>query len=650
MEPYLVLARKYRPALFSEVIGQSHVVKTLNNAFKQGRLAHAYLFSGPRGVGKTTMARLLAKAFNCAQGPCEEPCNNCDYCHEISAGNSLDVFEIDGASNNSVDDIRTIRENVQYSSSKSRYKIYIIDEVHMLSTSAFNALLKTLEEPPAHIIFIFATTEVHKIPVTIISRCQHFEFKLLSVNEIMDSCQEILAKEKIQITKPALRMIARAADGSLRDSQSILEQVINVADGSIELQDVQCALGAGDPTMLRALIGAIIAGDLSQALISTDHIACTGYNLYQLCKDLIAYCRNALICKSVEKPQDIIDLSDDELRELKKIIREASIEQIEFCLMTLTDMENTVKWSSNPRFILETIITKISRFEQLVPLQSILKKLNQMEQSLAGSPMAELSGLQSTPKPVSIQSTPKPVSMQSTPKPVSIQPPQQSLPVPESAPTIVQKPPSPAEQKKDSGPTPSETVDSSTERKKLDIMTDMTENQANSDTIQKELPQEKKQQLKVAAQTKKPRKRTNLTSDEVTNIWQDVVKRIQQDKRSLATILENVYLISLTEDEICLGIAENDSLTGALLEEKQNQTFITRTIEAITEYKTRLTVSRVPSTKGFQSLRDQKTAQKQAHFQELKQAALKHDMVQQTIDLFEGTVAQITEKKHSKGE
>ncbi len=253
---YLVLARKFRPQYFEEVVGQEHVVKTLKNAISQGRVAHAFLFAGPRGIGKTSVARILAKSLNCEKGPTPTPCGECANCKEITDGRSLDVREIDGASNRGIDEIRELRENVKFAPAASKYKVYIIDEVHMLTREAFNALLKTLEEPPAHVIFIFATTESHKVPATIMSRCQCYDFRRISLKEIIANLGKIAAAEGIQVSKSALGWIAEAGDGSMRDAQSVFDQVISYAGKEIKDADVEENLGLKDRKYLFALSAA----------------------------------------------------------------------------------------------------------------------------------------------------------------------------------------------------------------------------------------------------------------------------------------------------------------------------------------------------------------------------------------------------------
>jgi DNA polymerase-3 subunit gamma/tau len=240
---YIVLARRWRPQQFNELIGQEHVSKTLANAIETGRIAHSYIFAGPRGIGKTTTARILAKALNCEKGPTPTPCDACSPCQSIIKGNSLDVLEIDGASNRGIDEIRNLRENIRFTPSQGKYRIYIIDEVHMLTKEAFNALLKTLEEPPKHAIFIFATTEIFRVPATILSRCQRFDFKRIAINTIIDQLQRICAAENIQVEADALLQIAKKADGSMRDAQSILDQIISYSGEQISSAQVSTALG-----------------------------------------------------------------------------------------------------------------------------------------------------------------------------------------------------------------------------------------------------------------------------------------------------------------------------------------------------------------------------------------------------------------------
>ena len=284
---YLVLARKWRPQTFSDLIGQEHVSQTLKNAIEGGRVAHAFLFTGARGVGKTSSARILAKALNCDHGPAAEPCNACAACSEITAGNSVDVFEIDGASNTGVDDIRELRDNIKYLPSRSRYKIFIIDEVHMLSTNAFNALLKTLEEPPPHVKFIFATTEPHKVPITILSRCQRFDFKRIPLPMIISRLRFIVESERIAISDESLIVIGRKGDGSMRDSLSTLDQVLAFCGDTVADEDVVTLLGVVDRRLLQDTCDAVCARDTAAVLDIVKKVDAFGSNMRHFCHELI---------------------------------------------------------------------------------------------------------------------------------------------------------------------------------------------------------------------------------------------------------------------------------------------------------------------------------------------------------------------------
>jgi len=294
---YLVLARKYRPQSFEELVGQAHITELLRKSIESGRIAHAFLFCGPRGIGKTSCARILAKSLNCQNGPTLKPCGECSACLEIAGGNSFDVIEIDGASNRGIDEIRTLRENVKFAPSYGRYKIYIVDEVHMLTSDAFNALLKTLEEPPEHVKFIFATTEVHKVPATILSRCQRFDFKRIQVEIIMNNLRNICVKENLKANEEALFAIAKAAQGSMRDALSILDQLSALSDKGIDAADVFSMLGMVEIEFLFDLTDALIARNCVKALETFDQIIERGKDIKQLGKDLTEHFRHLMIVK-----------------------------------------------------------------------------------------------------------------------------------------------------------------------------------------------------------------------------------------------------------------------------------------------------------------------------------------------------------------
>lgn len=375
MANYQVLMRKLRPMTFDEVIGQKHVVETLKNSIKANRIAHAYLFSGTRGVGKTTVARILAKAISCENQKDGEPCNKCDTCLAINNSSMVDVQEIDGASNNGVDAIRELRENIIYPPLNSKYKIYIIDEVHMLSASAFNALLKTLEEPPDHGIFILATTETHKVPQTIISRCQHFDFKKISIQDIKNSILSIAKREDFSITEDAAILISREAKGSIRDSLSILEQTISFANRKIEKKHVLEILGAVDRSTVTNIIQDITNGKVIDALDKVQKIYKGGYDLERVANYMVEIFRDSVMLALNRENKDLINSSEGELNILAEIVQEVSIEDLEHWFrMSVKLLEETSR-SSLPELIFEIGIVSMARKPKFTEIGNIIESL-----------------------------------------------------------------------------------------------------------------------------------------------------------------------------------------------------------------------------------------------------------------------------------
>jgi DNA polymerase-3 subunit gamma/tau len=383
MGSYLVIARKWRPQVFAELAGQEHVTRTLQNAIAANRLAHAFLFAGPRGVGKTSAARILAKAVNCVHGPTQTPCNQCDNCKEIAEGNSIDVLEIDGASNTGVDNVRELRENVRYLPSKCRYKIYIIDEVHMLSTSAFNALLKTLEEPPPHVLFIFATTEPHKIPLTILSRCQRFDFKRISLTMIFERLREITVAEGVTIDDDALMLICREAEGSMRDAQSLLDQAISYGGKEVKREDVLTLLGIADRKILFDLSAAIFHKDAKGCLTLIDELYKLGYDLGQFCKDFLGHVRNLLVVKLEGGESPVLHVPEHEVRELMDQAGGVSFEDLHRLFQILLKGEELMARAPFPKVVLEMTVVEMARLESLLPVEEILSRVEHLEHTLS---------------------------------------------------------------------------------------------------------------------------------------------------------------------------------------------------------------------------------------------------------------------------
>ncbi len=383
---YVIYARKYRPNSFEEMIGQKAIVQTLQNAIKGNRVAQAYIFSGMRGVGKTTAARILAKSLNCQSGPTPNPCNKCESCVAIKEDRSVDVLEIDGASSRTVEDISPIRDTAKYKPIHSRYKVIIIDEVHMLSTHAFNALLKTLEEPPEKTVFIFATTEFHKVPATIVSRCQHFEFRKISQRDIINHLIDIAKKENLTISPYGLNLIAEAADGSLRDAQSLLDQAVAFSGESISDDDLKEILGAIGRDVLFECSTMILEQNPARAFSLVDKIIERGYDLRFFSKELIQHFRNLLLAKSVKAPQELLPLSPEELAQLKEEADKASPEELLRCLTVLQQAEPGLRYSSHPQIYLESLLVRLCHFKKIIPLRDLISEVEKLKKEVMRLP------------------------------------------------------------------------------------------------------------------------------------------------------------------------------------------------------------------------------------------------------------------------
>ena len=409
---YLVLARKYRPQRFDDLIGQEHVARTLTNAIALGRVHHAFLFTGARGIGKTSAARILAKALCCEKGPTANPCGTCSICRSIASGQSVDVLEIDGASNTGVDDVRTLREGVRYVPAEARKKVYIIDEVHMLSTSAFNALLKTLEEPPEHVVFIFATTEAHKIPATILSRCQRYDFKLLSTRALATHLAHILAAEKIDCEPEAVRLLAREAAGSVRDGLSLLDQVLAYAgQETITRERVAEVLGVADRSLLFALAGAVFARDAAVALRGLAEAVDRGVDLVQLARSFLGLLHDLEVVALVPDAAEVLDASTEEIAEAKQLADQAPRGLVTALFERWARAVEDAARSQTPRLIIEMALLDLCFAEPLLPLGDLLERLGKLESRLASAGPSTPAARPAEPRPrlASVPTGPTPV-------------------------------------------------------------------------------------------------------------------------------------------------------------------------------------------------------------------------------------------------
>ena len=414
---YTALYRKWRPTSFEEVRGQDHIVKTLKNQINSGRIGHAYLFCGTRGTGKTSIAKIFARAVNCEHPVDGSPCGECSMCRQIAEGASLNVVEIDAASNNGVENIRDIREQVQYPPTDGRYRVYIIDEVHMLSIGAFNALLKTLEEPPSYVIFILATTEVHKIPITILSRCQRYDLKRISIDTIAGRLAELTQAEQIDVDDRALRYVARAADGSMRDALSLLDQCVAFHFGEkLTYDNVLEVLGVVDNRVFSKLFQAVLASDTKACIREIEEMIIQGRDLSQLVNDFVWYMRNLLIAKTTDEPGDMLDMSEENLAVLKEEAAGVDTETLMRYIRIFSELSGQLRYASQKRILVEIAFIKLTTPSMEQNLDSILQRITLLEQKMQEMPdnlqklasLAPAAGQAASSKTAVVETPPEP--------------------------------------------------------------------------------------------------------------------------------------------------------------------------------------------------------------------------------------------------
>ena len=579
---YQVSARKYRPGTFDDVIGQPHVVQTLVNAITTKRIAQAYLFSGTRGVGKTTVARILAKALNCEQGPTGMPCGICVNCTEIAQGHSVDVIEIDGASNTSVDDVREIRENVKFTPFKGSYRVYIIDEVHMLSNSAFNALLKTLEEPPSHVVFIFATTEIHKIPATILSRCQHYNFRRIAKTEIIARLRHVAEQDGIELEERSLAALARASEGSMRDGLSLLDQAVAFGGKSIVHAELETLLGAVPQELLRSLIQAIISQDSAAALRALSQLIEGGHDLRAYCADVVEYLRNLLVV-SVTPSQEwsvLIEASADDLAQLAADKGSLTPEYIQQLFALFTQAEDALRFSAHPRFVLETAAVKATRL-----LRKEAVALEQPARAASSGPT----------QPAAVRSEKTPTS-----RPAGAPTPPRS-----TAPPVAMPTPRPAP------------------------------GGAAANTIQPPSPESAKRP--AGAQTTETRPPQAVTLD-----WERLQEEVGHSFPNIAPFLEMGRLVAIEGNAVTIGFGKQATVARAMLEKADNIQSLTSLCERMSGQPVRVRVVELTDTDPpGPTMAQIRAAKEQEQKLVLLERAKAHPVVKQALEIFGAELADV---------
>ncbi|HSS29601.1 MAG TPA: DNA polymerase III subunit gamma/tau [Nitrospiraceae bacterium] len=599
---YQVSARKYRPGTFDDVIGQPHVVQTLVNSIATKRIAQAYLFSGTRGVGKTTVARILAKALNCEQGPTGTPCGTCSNCLEIAQGTSVDVMEIDGASNTSVDDVREIRENVKFAAFRGKYRVYIIDEVHMLSNSAFNALLKTLEEPPPHVVFIFATTEIHKIPATILSRCQHYNFRRIARTEIVERLRHVVDQDKIVIEERSLMALARASEGSMRDGLSLLDQAVAFGGKTIVHADLEALLGAVPQELVRAMIQAITAQESAAALRVLAQLLDQGHDLRAYCAEVVEYLRNMLVVSVVTVPKEregLIEVSTEDLAQMATDARSFSPELLQELLSIFTQAEDSLRFSAHPRFVLETAAVRATR---------LLRRSDE-------KPPQAVQPAQTTRPPQSAPThTGQPVSPVRSANPMLSSPPR---PLQSTAPALTAPMPS-----------KSSVVGSTEASRGLPTNSPIVRSPGTAGEVKASIP--------VAS---------SLTDDRpvaVTLNWEQVQEEVANASSRIAAFLERGRCVGVEGHVVTVGFAKQEMAARGMIENPENMAVITSICERLSGKTVRLRIVELteadPPGPTMAQLRAAKGKEQRLVLFEQARA---HPVVRQTLEVFGVELAEV---------
>lgn len=595
---FQVSARKYRPTTFEEVMGQMHVVQTLTNAIARQRVAHAYVFSGMRGVGKTTVARILAKSLNCEQGPTSQPCGTCPSCVEITRGNSVDVIEIDGASNTGVDDVRELRENVKFAPFHGSYRVYIIDEVHMLSNSAFNALLKTLEEPPSHSVFIFATTEVHKIPATILSRCQHFTFRRISRSEIISQLRHVATQTGVTVEDRSLHVLARASEGSMRDALSLFDQAVSFGGEKLQHEDLEALIGSVPDELVRQMIEAILAHQAAQAMTLIGEVVDQGFDVRVYCREILERVRNLLVACVVPSPQQVKNLLELGEEEGAQIIEQAeplSEPYLQALFSIVSRTEDSLRGSSHPRFLIEAAVVRAALLE---PNSTQVTSMEQT--STVQAPLRQRKPILTEPQVGSVPAPPSKTTA-SPEKPRTFQ---EALP--QTKPTA------------GAGrmfPTQSSPV--------------------------KEKPIPPKPRFSNGEQAQpSPNPTTPVTDQTVTLNWEHVVDRMMKDHPNIGSFLEKGSVVTLAADHVIIGYSKRDAIARWRTDKPENRALLASICQELAGCPIRVQIIELQDGQERPpSMGELRAKKKREDDQDLMQQVKAHPLVKEALELFGGELA-----------
>ncbi len=597
---FQVSARKYRPTTFEEVMGQPHVVQTLTNAIARQRVAHAYVFSGMRGVGKTTVARILAKSLNCEKGPTSQPCGACPSCVEITRGSSVDVIEIDGASNTGVDDVRELRENVKFAPFHGSYRVYIIDEVHMLSNSAFNALLKILEEPPSHAVFIFATTEVHKIPATILSRCQHFTFRRISRLEIISQLRHVATQAGVAVEDRSLSVLARASEGSMRDALSLLDQAVSFGGETLQHGDLEALIGSVPDELVRQMIEAILAHQAAQAMTLIGEVIDQGFDARVYCREILERFRNLLVAcviPSAQQAINLLELGEEEGRQIIEQAKPCSEPYLQALFAIFSRTEDSLRGSSHPRFLIEAAVVRAALVDPNRPLVANAEPAAAMKPQPLQKPKtsATLPSVGQMASQVSL--TPPPVEKSRT---------FQKAPE-RSAPSIgaAAMPPSVSPSVKEKARPP-----------------------------QPVSPQSEESQQSLSGPT-------TLASNQTGTLnWELVVNRMMTDHPNIGSFLEKGSVVTLASDHVVVGYPKRDAIARWRTDKPENRALIAKVCEEIAGCPIRVQVIELQDGQTRPpSMGELRAKKKREDDQDLMQQVKAHPLVKEALELFGGELA-----------